>query len=440
MPNHGSYTTSLRIMETSDVHGQLLSYDYFSEQDQAGLGLAATALVIAEARKEVQLNLLIENGDLIQGSALADWAMAEFPVAQATHPITSVLNRLNYDVANLGNHEFNFGLDFLSHTYRDAEFPILSSNLQLLEQAPSELAQKLTTIAWFEYSVTPPSSAPIPLKVAVVGVLPPQTMQWDQHHLEHKVRIHDMVSSAQEVAREARQQGADVVILAAHTGMPKHTANPEDSEQTGWLLAGIKEIDALLLGHQHEVFPGTKVYDLLPEVNSSLGTIRGVPAVQPGVYGSHLGIIDLQLTYDFVEEKWQVSDFMATVRAVNDSLREDSGIKKQVTPAHKATLDFIQQPIGQTLVPLSYKMARTRPSSAVQFVQRAQLWQAKRLLAAHGGLTDLPLLSAAAPFDAAFSADERATEIAVGPITRGILVISIVILIHWTSLKLMARN
>ncbi|MFC7160024.1 5'-nucleotidase C-terminal domain-containing protein [Pseudidiomarina halophila] len=418
MPNHGSYTTSLRIMETSDVHGQLLSYDYFSEQNKPGLGLAATALLIAEARKEAPLNLLIENGDLLQGSALADWAVAEFPVAQATHPIIAVLNQLKYDVANLGNHEFNFGLDFLAHSYRDAEFPIVSSNLQLLEQAPSALAAQLTPIAWFDYSVTPPSSAPVPLKVAVIGVVPPQIMQWDQHHLEHKVQVDDMLSSARDAARQARHQGADVVILAAHTGMPKHTANPEDAEQTGWLLAGIKDIDALLLGHQHEVFPGTNVYDLLPEVNSNLGTIRGIPAVQPGIYGSHLGIIDLQLTYDFADKKWQVSDFQTSVRAVNDSMHEAPVIKQQIDPAHKATLDFMQQPIGQTLVPLSYKTARVQPSSAVQFVQRAQAWQAQQLLTAHG-LADLPLLSAAAPFDAAFAANDRATTIAAGPITRG---------------------
>ncbi|MGQ4275898.1 bifunctional 2',3'-cyclic-nucleotide 2'-phosphodiesterase/3'-nucleotidase [Pseudidiomarina sp. E22-M8] len=418
MPNHGSYTTSLRIMETSDVHGQLLSYDYFATQQQAGLGLAATALLIAEAREQVPLNLLVENGDLIQGSALADWAVAEFPVAQITHPITAALNHLDYDVANLGNHEFNFGLDYLADTYRDAKFPLVSSNLELLEQAPAALAQKLAPIVWFAYSVVPPTGQPIPLKVAVIGVLPPQIMQWDQHHLEHQVRVHDMLSSARSMAQQARQQGADVVILAAHTGMPKNTANPEDAEQTGWLLAGIKDIDALLLGHQHEVFPGTDVYDLLPEVNSTEGTIRGVPAVQPGIYGSHLGIIDLQINYDFSAQKWRVSDFIVEARPVNDELKQDASINQQVANAHQATLAFMQQPVGQTHYPLSYRTARWRPSSAVQFVQRAQAWQAQQLLTANG-LAELPLLSAAAPFDAAFHADDGATSIAAGPITRG---------------------
>lgn len=407
---------TLRIMSTSDVHGQMLNYDYFSGTEIDQQGLVKTATLIAQARQEEPLNLLIENGDLIQGSAFADYAVAAFPVQQTTHPIIASLNTLAYDVANLGNHEFNFGLDYLAATYRDANFPVLASNLKLSAAAPASLQQQLVGIAWLKRQVLFAGEQHT-LKVAVIGVAPPQIMQWDQHHLSGKASVTDMVSATQQRVAEAREQGADIVILAAHTGMPKQTSQPNDSEQTAWQLAGIEGIDAMLLGHQHEIFPGTDVYDQLPEVQSKKGLVRGVPTVQPGIYGSHLGVIDLALTHD-TSAGWQVVASHSAARAVTADTAIDGQLAEQLQTAHEATLDFMQQPIGSTTHSLSYKTARWQPSSAVQFVQRAQLWQAQRLLAASAA-EPLPLLSAAAPFDAAFDPAERATEIAAGSLTRG---------------------
>lgn len=413
-----NYRTTLRVMSTSDVHGQMLNYDYFSGEEVARQGLVKTAALIAQARAEQPLAILVENGDLIQGSALADYAVAEFPVATKTHPIIQALNHLNYDVANLGNHEFNFGLDYLAATYRDAAFPVLASNLELSATTAATLKPEWLDIAWIERQVKlPQTTQPIPLKIAVIGVAPPQINQWDQHHLKGKATVLPMVSSTQKSVQKAREQGADVVILAAHTGMPKQTSDPEDSEQTGWLLAGIAGIDAMLLGHQHEVFPGSKVYDQLPDVDSTAGLVRGVATVQPGIYGSHLGIIDLELAYS-ANSGWQVVGTASSTRAVTAATPVDTQLAEHLQSAHAATLSFMQQPIGTTEQPLSYKTARWQASSAVQFVQRAQLWQARQLIAA-SHLEQLPILSAAAPFDAAFSADEAATEIAAGPLTRG---------------------
>ncbi|WP_417689003.1 bifunctional 2',3'-cyclic-nucleotide 2'-phosphodiesterase/3'-nucleotidase [Pseudidiomarina sp.] len=412
------YRTTLRVMSTSDVHGQMLNYDYFSGEEVEEQGLVKTAALIAQARAEQPLAILVENGDLIQGSALADYVVADFPIAAKTHPIIQALNQLKYDVANLGNHEFNFGLDYLAATYRDASFPVLASNLELTSETAATLKQEWVSIAWLERQVKLPQTAqPIPLKIAVIGVAPPQIMQWDQHHLKGKATVLPMVSTTQSKVTEAREKGADVIILAAHTGMPKHTNEPQDNEQTGWLLAGIDGIDAMLLGHQHEVFPGSNVYDQLPDVDSSAGVVRGVATVQPGIYGSHLGIIDLELDYS-EKTGWRVVAATSSARAVTAATKVDERLAAHLQSVHKATLSFMQQPIGATAHPLSYKTARWQPSSAVQFVQRAQLWQAQQLIAANQ-LEQLPILSAAAPFDAAFSATEAATMIPAGPLTRG---------------------
>lgn len=412
------YRTTLRVMTTSDVHGQMLNYDYFDETKVAEQGLVKTATLIKQARAEQPLNILIDNGDLIQGSAFADYAVAAFPVETATHPIIGALNLLDYDVANIGNHEFNFGLDYLAAAYRDANFEVVASNLLLTDKAPHVLRKRLTQIAWVEHHVKLSAKLPpVPLKIAIIGVAPPQIMQWDQHHLQSKATVLEMVAATRQAVTEAQENDADVVILAAHTGMPKLTHDTNDSEQTGWMLAGIEGIDAMLLGHQHEVFPGSKVYAQLPDVDTLRGRVRGIAAVQPGIYGSHLGIIDIELAY-VSEAGWRIINTHSTVRAVTPTTLADSILTAYLQSAHEATLVFMQQPIGATAQRLSYKTARWQPSSAVQFVQRAQLWQAQRLLDASEA-EKLPILSAAAPFDSAFSATESATEIPAGPVTRG---------------------
>ncbi len=407
---------TLRIMATSDVHAQLTGYDYFADQP-VQRGLVHTASVIHAARAEAALSVLIENGDLLQGSPVADWVVAGGMVPQP-NPFIQALNRLGYDAANLGNHEFNYGLDYLAGAYSQAQFPVLSANIHWLDDAPELLRQQVLPYTILEREAVDQHGNQLPLRIAVIGVMPPQIMQWDAGHMNGRATMTDMVSAATMQVKRAREQGADLVILAAHTGMPKQTQNPVDTEQAGWELAGVTGIDALLLGHQHEVFPGTSAYDALPEVDSEQGRIRGVPAVQPGEYGEHLGIIDLAL--EFSDKQWRVLSAYSSTRAVSEAF--DPELAETLQSVHQATKNFVDQPVGYTARTLSYRRARLQPELALQVIHDAQLWYAQRQIPADT-LDDLPLLSATAPFNAALNAEDeqqgRYTEIAAGQVTLG---------------------
>ncbi|KFZ31846.1 hypothetical protein IDSA_03950 [Pseudidiomarina salinarum] len=409
---------TLRIMETSDVHAQLTGYDYFSNQP-VQRGLVHTASVIHAARTEVSLSVLIENGDLLQGSPVADWIVAGGAGDEHNgNPFIQALNYLDYDAANLGNHEFNYGLEYLAEAYSQAQFPVLSANIHWLDDAPGRLRKQIQPYTILHRVAVDQHCNELPVNIAVIGVMPPQIMQWDARYLSGRATMTDMVTAAALQVKTARAQGADIVILAAHTGMPKQTQNPKDTEQAGWELAGIPGIDALLLGHQHEVFPGTGAYDDLPGVDSGAGRIRGVPAVQPGAYGEHLGIIDLDL--EFSDQQWRVVSTRSSIRATDSGY--DSGFADKLQAVHQATKAFVAQPVGYTAQPLSYRRARLQPELAVQLIHQAQLWYAQHHIPAER-LDDLPLLSATAPFNAALSAEDeqqgRYTEINAGQVTLG---------------------
>lgn len=104
----------LRIMSTTDLHTNLVNYDYYQDKESQKIGLAKTAVLIEEAKKENPNTVLVDNGDVIQGTPLGTYKAIVKPVAEnEEHPMYQAMNALGYDASTLGNHEFNYGLDYL---------------------------------------------------------------------------------------------------------------------------------------------------------------------------------------------------------------------------------------------------------------------------------------------------------------------------------------
>ncbi len=177
---------TLRLLETTDVHMNLVNYDYYQDKSTDEYGLAKTVTLIKAARAEAKNSLLFDNGDLIQGSPLGDFVarVKPLPVGQV-HPAYKVLNRLGVDAANIGNHEFNYGLPFLRQAIAGASFPYVSANVYLVEPgvAPADAKHAFTPYVILERAVVDEAGATHTLKVGVIGFVPPQIMMWDRQHL-----------------------------------------------------------------------------------------------------------------------------------------------------------------------------------------------------------------------------------------------------------------
>jgi len=110
----GTHAT-LAILETTDLHANVVGYDYFKLAADPSLGLDRTATLIAQARRDFPNTVLLDNGDTIQGSALGDYQAVVAPVkCGELLGIHKVMKRLGYDGGGVGNHDFNYGLGFLS--------------------------------------------------------------------------------------------------------------------------------------------------------------------------------------------------------------------------------------------------------------------------------------------------------------------------------------
>ncbi len=410
-------TIKLRIVETTDIHTNVMDYDYYKDKPSQKIGLTRTATLVKQARAEVENSVLVDNGDLIQGSPMGDYMASKGIEAGEVHPVYKAMNQLNYDVGNIGNHEFNYGLEFLAETINDADFPYVSANV----------FDKKTGKHYFKpyiiksHTFKDVEGVEHEIKVGYIGFVPPQIMVWDKKNLEGKVFAKDIKETAEELVPQMKAEGADVIVAIPHSGVSSdpHKVGAENST---YYLSQVEGIDAIAFGHSHAVFPG-KGFDNIPGVDNQNGTINGVAAVMPGRWGSHVGVIDLELKEK--DGKWTVVKGQTEARPIYDkkakkSLAEaDAEMVKALEADHKGTRDFVNQPIGKANDVMYSFLALVQDDPTVQIVNLAQKDYVERFIQGDPDLADIPVLSAAAPFNAGGRKNDPAnfTEVESGQLT-----------------------
>jgi len=394
----------LRLLATSDIHANVLAYDYYRDRTDDTVGLVRTASLVEAARREVNNCLLFDNGDFLQGAPMADLAaFGDWSRHDGTHPVIAAMNLLGYDAAVIGNHEFNYGLDFLRRAVAGATFPLLSANVTLSSHGPSPLSDDtlVQPSLLVERAFADEAGTMHRLRIGIIGFTPPQILQWDDAHLRGIVGTRGILETAAARVPALRALGADIVIALAHTGIGHPDATDAD-ENVALRLAGVPGIDAIVAGHSHELFPAGPE----PEagVDVAHGTLNGVPAVMPGFGGSHLGVIDLELRLR--AGHWQVEGHRVQLRPiavrhavdVEPQVADEPRIFANAQAAHRATLAYMAQPVGRSAVRLHSYFAMIGDTAVTTLVAQAQLWYAQPLL--RGENARLPLLSAVAPFKA----------------------------------------
>lgn len=401
---HANEKINLQVLSTNDLHMYLEDYDYYADKPDPAVGLVRVAPLIHAARAANPNSILVDNGDLIQGTPMGDWVARERGVGpdQPTHPAMAAMNLLGYDAASLGNHEFNYGLDVLRDVYAGAKFPVLSGNVfkvdgdtnpdndPLLYPAFTILDRDLVDTAGKKHKV----------RIGILGLLPPQIMVWDKDKLEGRVTTRDMIDMARIHVPTMKAQGADIVLVVSHGGF---SYNPREGgeENPSNFLTEIAGVDAVLTGHSHRVFPASD-YSTLPGADIQKGTINGKPVVMAGYYGSHLGIVDL--TLEKQGKVWKVVDGRSVAQPIQTRqdgkpifTEPDTEIGALLEPSHQGTLAYVRRGVGRTTGRIHSYFAFLGDSAAVELVAKAQRDYVIKALAGTP-YAGLPVLSAAAPF------------------------------------------
>ncbi len=396
----------LRIMETTDLHVHVYPYDYYSDKPVDTVGLARTAAHIADIRAEATNSMLLDNGDFLQGNPMGDYIAYERGMKEGDiHPIIAAMNTVGFEASTLGNHEFNYGLDFLMKSVAGADFPIVSANVvKNLGASPTSDETLLPPYVILDRTVIDGDGTEHPIRIGVIGFVPPQIMTWDRRHLEGNVSARDIVETARAYVPQMREQGADVIIALSHSGIGA-ADHSEGMENASVPLAAVEGIDGVMTGHSHLVFPSDTYADYAG-VDVATGTIHGKPATMGGFWGSHLGVIDLMLERDGNE--WKVVTHSVETRPISKRnedrsiaalVESDQAVLDSVAAEHEATLEYIRRAVGKTSAPLHSYFALVADDPSVQIVSIAQKWYIEEMMKGTE-YEGLPIVSAAAPFKA----------------------------------------
>ena len=436
-PPKAGASAVLALLETTDVHQNVLGYDYFKLADDPSVGLDRTATLIAQARRDFPNTMLFDNGDTIQGTALGDYQAQVKPVACGELlGIYKVMQKLGYDGSGIGNHDFNYGLRFLGQvtgkgfdadgvqtgkTCAGPGFPQVLANVYSVKTrqpifAPYRIIDKRIQALGADGK---PVEATV--KVGIIGFTPPTILSWDKRWLEGRVYTEGVVETAKRYIPEMRAKGADLVVVISHGGLDNAPYTP-DMENGNWHLAQVPGIDAMLLGHSHQLFPNpasTVPQFNLPNVDKVKGRVFGVPTVMANLWGKNLGVVRLALRYD--GKRWvsqredSVVETRATQQADKSFVAADPQVARLVRAEHEATIQYVKTPVGSTAFRMSTYFADVGDVSALQVVNQAQVRYVQDYVRANlPQYKDLPVLSMTAPFKSGFAGPEDYTDVAPG--------------------------
>ncbi len=266
----------------------------------------------------------------------------------------------------------------------------------------------------------------LPIKVGVIGFTTPGIMNWDKRYLEGKVYTEGAVEAATKYVPELRAKGADVVVALLHGGLDSAAYSPT-MENPGLHLSKVAGIDAMVMGHQHSVFPDAAATPSYRQagVDNKAGTINGVPAVMASSWGKSLGVIQLALQWD--GSKWVVNKTASKSELRNTQSKNAAGATVYVEPdaavaqlietQHQAAIQYVKTPIGSTDFRMSTLFADVGDPGAIQIVNQAQqAYVAAYIKASLPQYAALPVLSVSAPFKSGFQGGADYTDVAVGPL------------------------
>lgn len=343
--------TNIKILYTSDVHGNALPINY-GTNEQADLGLAKYATVVQKKREVNDHVIVIDNGDLIQGTPFMTHYVKEHFDKQ--NPMIAIMNQIGIDSGVIGNHEFNFGKDILLEATKQSNYPWLSANS----------LDKKTGNTYFgpPYLIKNLSNG---IKVAIVGVTTHYIPNWETSEHIQGIRFADACSTLKHWVEVIRlKEKCDLLIAAYHGGFERDVETGEATENftgenQGYEMAEkIDGIDILLTGHQHRILTGM---------------IRDCLIIQPGNNGENYGEVDVELQQE--ESDWVIVSKQANVKTL-EGVEANPLILRNNKELEQSNQNWLDQPIGHIEGDMTIKdplQAKVEKHPLIEFIQKVQM-------------------------------------------------------------------
>lgn len=344
-------TFDLVILSTTDLHGHIMPWDYFRDQPDGRAGLVKIATLIDSVRAVNPYTVLVDNGDWLQGSPMAEYFASVDTISP--NPFLAAAAFMRYDAITMGNHEFDYSLALINKRIRESVVPVISANM-------------------LKYNSIEPCYKPYifksigKMKIGILGLNTPGTAVWNKARLEGRITMADPIETARKYVAEMKAKGADIIIVLAHTGLDGESSYASDApsaENFGKTLGNtVAGIDHIILGHHHRIMENQ--YLMNPDH-------RKTGYIMPGSRGAHLGISTLTINYNKSIKEWQVTDQKSnTVEAVQ--AKPHLELSELLREAHYKVRDYYNQPVASTKSEWNTKRSRQEDTPLIDLVQHVQ--------------------------------------------------------------------
>lgn len=254
----------LTILHTNDTHSCILPVNpNVDDTLVAGRGgyLRRIAMLKEERAKEPEL-LLFDSGDFSQGSAYYTLFRGDVEIG--------LMNRMGYQAATIGNHEFDYGLENMARLFKMADFPIVCANYDFTGTVVEDFVKPYTVIKHDG------------VKIGVFGLGPKMSGLISDKNIKG-VKYIDPITVTKDVVKTLRdKEKCDIVICLSHLGW---SIFPDIDDNQ--LISATEGIDLVLGGHSHTYMQE------LNYVTDAQG--KSVPDDQNGKHGVFIGKIVMEL-------------------------------------------------------------------------------------------------------------------------------------------------
>jgi 2',3'-cyclic-nucleotide 2'-phosphodiesterase/3'-nucleotidase len=336
----------LTILLTSDIHGSVFPIDYKSGQEK-DIGLLKVASLIKREREKNPNTISIDLGDTIQGSILAQYL---YQVEKTPEYLYKIKEDIGFDLEVLGNHEFNYGLDYLNKGINSSKTPVLTANIVDQDGKP----------VYGDYMIIEKAG----IKVGIIGL----TSQYVKNReLEETIKGLNFLPAKETAEKYIKllKDKVDVLILAYHGGFEKDlvtgkSMNDNEGENEGYeILKNLTGFDVLLTGHQHR-----KIAEI----------IDNVAVLQAGFKGQAIGKVDL-----YIDENKNIVNKEVSLLSAHD-VDMDQRLFDKYSYINEDLNIWMNQLIGKTQDPLKIDdpfAARLFGNAYANFINKLQLEYSK---------------------------------------------------------------
>lgn len=336
---------TLKLIETSDVHGCYFPYDFIRNKPMKG-SLARVSSYVKEQREKYENVILMDNGDILQGQPVAYYYNYMDTISE--HVCAAMLNYMKYDVGTMGNHDVETGHAVYDRWVRQCNFPVLGANIVDNKTGKPYLPP---------YQVIEKEG----VKIAILGMITPAIPSWLPEQLWSGLHFEDMEDCARKWVKIIREkENPDVLVGLFHAGPEGNKLDNVVENGSGNVAKSVPGFDVVFMGHDH-----TRRYEKVVNVEGD-----SVLLIDP----ANMSKVVSEVTFTIKKQDGKVVSKQVEGKLVNmDGYAPDADFLNIFQGAYETTMDFVSRNIGRIEHTISSKEAFFGPSAFVDLIHQLQL-------------------------------------------------------------------